>query len=77
MHQKGLIQVYTGKPEQTNFAPFGLGLRAYGHDFRTLITSFTPHELMEACPVASSLLKPNLVIDHSAIEGTSIEEKGL
>jgi cob(I)alamin adenosyltransferase len=75
MQQKGLIQVYTGKSEQTNFAPLGLGLRASGHDFRTLITCFTPHELMEAYPVASSLLKPNLVIDHSAIEGISIGEK--
>ena len=75
MQQKGLIQVYTGIPEETNFAPFGLALRAAGHGFRTLITCFTPHELMEACPVAASLLRPNLVIDHSAIEGASVGEK--
>jgi len=75
MRLRGLIQVYTGISEEINFAPFGLGLRAAGHDFRTLITCFTPHELMEACPVASSLLKPNLLIDHSAIEGIPIGEK--
>jgi cob(I)alamin adenosyltransferase len=75
MRRNGLIQVYTGISEETNFAPFGLGLRAAGHNFRTLITCFTPHGLMEACPVASSLLKPNLLIDHSAIEGIPIRGK--
>ena len=68
MLKKGLIQVYTGSPEQPFFSPVGLCLRAAGHGFRTLICSFTSHELMDYLSMASSYLKPNLVVDLSATE---------
>lgn len=71
MLEKGLIQVYTSESDQMNFAPVGLSLRAAGQGLRTLITCFTPHELMEGARMASSLLKPNLVIEHSAVEKSS------
>jgi len=77
MLEKGLIQVYTGQSdEQMNFAPIGLSLRAAGQGLRTLITCFTPHELMEGANTASSFLEPNLVINHSAIEQIPNERKG-
>ncbi|MBW1731062.1 MAG: cob(I)yrinic acid a,c-diamide adenosyltransferase [Deltaproteobacteria bacterium] len=65
MLEKGLIQVYNTKSNQSNFAPIGLGLRAAGHDLRTLITCFSPHELMDGCVAGAILLKPNLVINHT------------
>ena len=64
MLEKGLIQVYTSESDQMNFAPIGLSLRAAGQGLRVLIMCFTPHELMEGASTASSLLKPNLVIEH-------------
>jgi len=64
MLEKGLIQVYTTESDHTNFAPIGLGLRAAGHNFRTLITCFVSHELMEGCRSGALLLEPNLVIKH-------------
>jgi len=67
MLQKGLIQLYTGNSEQSNFAPFGLTLRAAGHNFRILIACFAPHDLMRGAKVASSLLG-QVEIDHSAID---------
>lgn len=76
MIENGLIQVYTGDSEQFNFAPIGLALRAAGHNFRTLIFSFSRYDLMDEAIIASSFLKPNLVIDHSAIEGRSPGLKG-
>ena len=68
MPRNGLIQVYTSKSDQLNFAPIGLSLRACGRDFRVLIASFAPHEFMDEAITASSLLSPNLVVNHSAIE---------
>ncbi len=71
MLKKGLIQAYTGTTEQFNFAPIGLALRAAGQNLRTLITCFMDHEFSDAGGVASELLRPNLVIDHTAIENSS------
>ena len=62
----GLVQVYTSPSKQTNYAPFGLALRASGHGFRSLITRFAPHDLADGETEASRLLAPNLVIDASA-----------
>jgi len=76
MLEKGLIQVYTSESDLMNFAPIGLSLRAAGQGLRTLITCFTPHELMEGAKMASLLLKPNLVIEHSAVEQTPLGGKG-
>ncbi len=67
MLKKGLIQVYTGSSEQINFAPFGLAVRASGHEFRTLITCFAPHELMDGAIRASSYLD-TMFIEHSDID---------
>ena len=64
MLKKGLIQVYTSTSEQINFAPFGLAVRASGHEFRTLITCFAPHELMDGGISASSFFE-TMVIEHS------------
>ncbi len=75
MLKKGLVQVYTGVTERFNFAPIGLSLRAAGQDLRVLITSFLPHKSMEGAETASALLKPNLIIDYSAIEGRSSQDK--
>ena len=75
MLEKGLIQVYSGESDQMNFAPIGLSLRAAGQGLRTLISCFSPHELMKGVKVATSLLKPNLVIDYSAIEVTPLGGK--
>lgn len=66
MLKKGLIQIYTGNSEQINFAPFGLALRASGHNFRILITCFASHKLMTEAIRASSFLD-TIIIDHSAI----------
>lgn len=68
MLKKGLIQIYTGNSDHTNFAPMGLSLRAAGHKLRTHMTCFLPHPWMEGAKAASSLLKPNLVIEHTKIE---------
>jgi cob(I)alamin adenosyltransferase len=67
--KQGLIQIYTGTTDRYNFAPLGLCLRAAGQNLRTLIIFFAGHEFMDAAAVASSILSPNLVIDHRAIEG--------
>ena len=76
MLEEGLIQVYTSESDRMNFAPIGLSLRAAGQGLRTLVTCFAPHELMEGAKMASSLLKPNLAIEHSAVEKTSIGGTG-
>jgi len=70
MFKKGLIQVYTSESDEMNFAPIGLSLRAAGQGLRTFIMCFTHHELLEGASVASSLLKPHLVIDHTVFEQT-------
>jgi cob(I)alamin adenosyltransferase len=67
MLQKGLIQVYTTESTHTNFAPIGLGLRAAGHKFRTLVTCFVSHELMDGCRCGARLLEPNLLIEHPMV----------
>lgn len=68
MLEKGLIQIYTSDSSQTNFVPMGLGLRAAGHHFRTHMTCFTPHELIEGAQMASIFLKPHLVIETVPVE---------
>ena len=68
MLKKGLIQVYTGNSDHTNFAPFGLSLRAAGQNLRTHITCFFNHEFMEGASMATVFLKPNLVIEYSGTE---------
>jgi cob(I)alamin adenosyltransferase len=68
MLRKGLVQVYTGDHDHFNFAPLGLGLRASGHKLRTLITCLLPHEFMDGAPMASTLLSPYLVIEHTKIQ---------
>lgn len=67
--ETGLIQVYTSPSKKTNYAPFGLALRASGQGFRTLITRFAPCDLMDGETRACKLLAPNLVIDASASDG--------
>ena len=76
MLEKALVQVYTGESDQIHFAPIGLSLRAAGQGLHTLITCFTPYELMKGAKMASSLLKPHLVIEHSAVEQTAPDGKG-
>jgi len=68
MLSKGLIQIYTGNSNHTNFAPFGLSLRAAGQNLRTHITCFLTHEFMEGASMATIFLKPNLVIEYSGDE---------
>jgi len=68
MLKKGLVQVYTSTSEWFNFAPIGLSLRAAGQNLRTLNACFSPHKAMNGDAMASLFLKPNLVIDHTAIE---------
>jgi cob(I)alamin adenosyltransferase len=75
MLKKGLIQVYTGVTKRFNFAPIGISLRAAGQNLRVLITSFVPYEPMEGAATASALLKPNLIIDHTGIEGRSSQDR--
>lgn len=67
MLKKGLTQVYTGRSEKINFAPFGLAVRASGHEFRTLIICFEPHELMNGAIRASSYLD-TMILGHSDID---------
>lgn len=79
--EKGLIQVYTTESSHTNFAPIGLGLRAAGHKFRTLVTCFVSHELMDGCRSGARLLEPNLLIEHpmgcrQGLSGTYMGDKG-
>ena len=66
MLKKGLIQVYTGTSEKINFAPFGLAVRAAGHEFRTLITCFAPHELLDGGIKASSFLD-SMDVEHTSV----------
>ena len=65
MLEQGLIQIYTSKDEDVNFAPLGLALRAVGHNLRVYMACFIQHEWMQGAMIASSLLKPNLVIEHA------------
>ena len=71
--ETGLIQVYTSPSKRTNYAPYGLALRASGQGFRTLITRFAPHDLMGGEKQACRSLAPNLVIDASALDGFDIK----
>ncbi len=66
-----MIQVYTSPSGRMNFAPFGLALRASGYGFRTLITRFVHHELERGEKGAVASLAPNLVIDTSALRGST------
>ena len=68
MLDKGLIQVYTTESDQMNFAPIGLSLRAAGHGLRTLITTFTPDEMLEGLSFTSQFLHPNLAVEHCHTE---------
>jgi cob(I)alamin adenosyltransferase len=76
MLKQGLIQIYTARSKHFNFAPIGLSLRAIGQGFRVLITCFEPHEKMDSAAMLSLILKPQLVIDHSAVEGLTDHETG-
>ncbi len=66
MFEKGLIQIYASDSDRFNFAPLGLALRAAGQKFRSRITCFFSHELMDGLPLASEILKPYLHVDASA-----------
>ena len=74
MLREGLIQVYTGQREKTNFAPFGLILRASGQGFKSMLASFAPYDLMEGVKPAASCLKPKLIVDDSAHAGPSSKD---
>ena len=63
-----LIQVYINPPGKSNFAPYGLALRASGYGFRSLITRFRTHELETGEAAATGFLAPNLEIDDSALK---------
>ena len=76
MLEKGLVQIYTSKSNHMNFAPIGLSLRAAGQGLRSFVICFSPHELMEGVRTASLHLKPNLIIDYSAVEQSSSVEEG-
>jgi cob(I)alamin adenosyltransferase len=65
--ETGLIQIYTNPSEETNFAPFGLALRASGYGLRTLMTRFVHHSLEKGEKKAVESLAPNLIIDASAL----------
>jgi len=67
--ETGLVQVYTSPSGKTNFAPFGLALRASGYGLRSLITRFVHHDLEGGEKTAVASLAPNLVIDASALMG--------
>jgi cob(I)alamin adenosyltransferase len=72
MLENGLVQVYTSKSKKYNYAPIGLSLRAAGQGLRTLITCFTPHELMDdEIQMVSHYLKDYLIVDHMAIVGVT------
>ena len=75
MLSKGLIQVYTGNSEQTNFAPVGLSLRAAGHSLRTYMACFLPDVVTDRAKWIPDIMKPFLVIDHTKIERTPGEGK--
>ena len=72
--ETGLIQVYTSPSRRTNYAPYGLALRASGQGFRTLIIHFAPHDFMGGEKEACTSLSPNLVIDASALDGFDLKE---
>lgn len=68
-HQEtGLVQIYINSTEKTNFAPYGLALRASGYGLGSLITRFVHHDLEAGETVAMELLAPGLVIDGSALD---------
>ncbi len=75
MLKKGLIQVYTTNSGRLNFAPIGLALRAAGQDLHVLIAGLLPHDLLGGAVTASSILKPNLVLDLCASEGIGPDQK--
>jgi len=72
--ETGLIQVYTSPSRRTNYAPYGLALRASGQGLRTLIIHFAPHDFMGGEKKACTSLAPNLVIDASALDGFDPKE---
>lgn len=74
--RKGLIQVYTGNSRHHNHAPIGLALRAAGQNLRTHLTCFLPHPLRRGEEIASSLLKPHLVVYQAAINASSATPGG-
>ena len=75
MLKNGLIQVYTGNNYQTNLVSMGLSLRAAGQGLRIHMTCFLPYDLMDGAIMASVLLKPNLVINHTKIENIHADGK--
>jgi len=71
--RKGLLQVYTGNSPHHNYAPLGLALRAAGQNLRSHLTCFLPHPLRRGETIASSLLKPHLVVDQTPIHASSAD----
>ncbi len=67
-----MIQVYTSRHEDMNYAPIGLALRAVGHCFRVYIACFSDHKWMDGAHNASRLLQPYLTIEHSSEDHLSI-----
>ena len=63
MLEQGLIQIYTSDSDRFNFAPLGLALRAAGQKFRSRITCFFRHELMDGLPLAAEIFKPYIQMD--------------
>ncbi|EFK05881.1 putative cob(I)yrinic acid a,c-diamide adenosyltransferase [delta proteobacterium NaphS2] len=72
----GLTQVYINPPGKTNFAPYGLALRASGYGLRSLITRFRAHELADGEAGAMGFLAPNLDIDASALK-SGLNDSGM
>ncbi|MFO7986629.1 MAG: cob(I)yrinic acid a,c-diamide adenosyltransferase [Desulfatiglandaceae bacterium] len=73
MLNTGLVQLYygvcAGASDSTNYAPFGLAMRACGRNLRTLIIGFSPADYWIPLKRAASFLAPYLVIDCALVEG--------
>ncbi len=65
----GLVQVYLNPNGKTNFAPYGLALRASGYGLRSFIARYTHHGFEEGESAAVRSLFPNLAIDTSFLQG--------
>lgn len=59
--EKGLVQIYTTDSELTNYAPFGLALRAAGQNFRCFIVNFASFDSVKGIEAACGILRPNMV----------------
>jgi cob(I)alamin adenosyltransferase len=75
MLRQGLVQVYTGKTRQINFAYMGLSLRATGQNLRTFVMGILPHPFIDLEDRALSFLKPNVVVERLPFTSTSSDEE--